>query len=529
MGRYRIVSVLGRGASSVTYEATELGSGKRVAMKALSLRGMSSWKSLDLFEREARMLETLSHPAVPTYVDSFEADVDGDRVFLLVQNKAEGKSLQVMLDEGVRLSTKQIESMFRQLLEVLGYLGELNPPVLHRDVKPGNIIIDIGSSAKSLKLSLVDFGGVNTGVSAADGSFGSTMIGTFGFMAPEQFGGSGDVRSDMYAAGATILYALTGRPPSSLPQKRLKIDTETIISPGERLKLGNIYTVMQKLLEPAPEDRYATADDALDALNSMTREKSTGRNDKPQLNAQFGGYAADSQSILRAEEAASLERAMLNMMFAEDMDGFGGGFTRGPSGWMDRLTQGLSRGKPRRALRKPAGSRVIMERDRSNRLMRVTIPPRGFSGETVSKGAFAAAWTGFTAFWTVGVLTGGAPIVFSLFSLPFWVAGARLAKSTADDLRGAVTMVISVGGGEKEVYYFSITTKGAFGGLRVVEGDARDLLGALVDTEMYVNGRPVTALLLREGTRRHAVGAGLDPVEQEWLRQEINSFLESQP
>lgn len=365
-------------------------------------------------------------------------------------------------------------------------------------MKPANVILQLNPP---LSLSLVDFGGVG----GVPGSLGSTMVGTFGYMAPEQFGGGTDVRSDMYSAAATMLCMLTGSAPSSLPQKRLKIDLESIIPSRERLKLGNVYTVMAKLLQPAPEDRYDSPRDALDALE-VTEETRQAEKQSSSLGI-----------LLSEEERRSLERAFASIEEGYERRNEGGG----PLG----MLTGWGRRKLRR--RKPAGSRVMLERDRGNRLLKIMIPAKGFSGNALSKGAFAVAWTGFTAFWTVGILTGGAPVVFSLFSLPFWAAGVQMARSTADEVMGCVTLIVSFGGGEKEVFYFGLSTQRALGNSDVVEGDSRDLDYAAIETEMYVNGEPVTELVLREGTRRQVLGKGLDLVEQEWLRDEINDFLES--
>lgn len=502
IGNYRVSQPLGSGSSAITYAAKALTGpyvGQPLALKALSLRALSSWKALDLFQREAATLQTLSHPSIPTYVDFFESDRGSDTLFILVQRQAPGASLQSLLDKGTRFTTEQIASVFTQLLSVLDYLISLNPPILHRDIKPSNVIIDV----KDTKVCLVDFGGVNTG---RFGNLGSTMVGTFGYMAPEAFTGTADVRSDMYAIAATILCILTRQQPSALPQKRLKIDLESIIPARERLKLGNVYTVMQRLLEPAPEDRYDSPATALAALTATGKYAAT----KPLSNA-LGMRPA----TLSDAEAESLNAALANVSEVSG-DRRNGAF---------EMFSDWAGGRARR--RKPVGTRVVVERDRNSKLLRIIVPPRGFSGDTLSRGAFTVAWTGFTAFWTVGVITGGAPLVISLVSLPFWVTSVKLARSTAEDIVGGATLVISFGGGEREIFYFAIRLKGIFGNDTLIEGDARDLDRALIETEMYVNGRPVTELVISEGTRRHVFGGGLEPVEQEWVRDEINNFLSS--
>ncbi|MGF1523609.1 MAG: serine/threonine protein kinase [Leptolyngbyaceae cyanobacterium] len=91
--RYRILSVLGQGGSGITYAAEDTITGHRVALKELSLRGLSDWKKLSLFEREAQVLENLQHPAIPNYLDYFQVDTADNRFFYIVQELVEGKSL----------------------------------------------------------------------------------------------------------------------------------------------------------------------------------------------------------------------------------------------------------------------------------------------------------------------------------------------------------------------------------------------------------------------------------------------------
>eukprot|EP00177_Eucheuma_denticulatum_P001088 GFKZ01001983.1.p1 GENE.GFKZ01001983.1~~GFKZ01001983.1.p1 ORF type:complete len:590 (-),score=50.39 GFKZ01001983.1:1493-3262(-) len=507
LNQYRVTAILGRGSNAITYEATTPNSSAPLALKVLSLKSMASWKSLELFNREVAVLQSISHPSIPTFLNSFEIDHPhaNDRLFILVQQKAPGQSLQFHLNQKRRFTTKQIFSLFHQLLAVLQYLSTFNPPILHRDIKPANLILQINPQNDTLTVNLVDFGSV---AKVPTESAPTTMVGTFGYMPPEQFSGTPDVRGDLYASAATVLAMTTGRSPSSLPQRRLKFDLEAVIPEGERTKLGTIYSVMSNLLEPAPEDRYSTAAEALAVLEgNQERRRNPAASKTKQLDLGGSLSSKDRESLERAFEAMRDGRRSQNAV----------GRFRGLVQW------GV--GKMRRR-RKPVGTRVVIERDRENRLMRVVIPPKGFSGEAVSKGAFAVAWTGFTAFWTVGVLTGGAPVVASLFSIPFWAAGVQMARSAVDEVAGFVSLVVSLGGGDRGVYYFALSAKGGFGNLTIVEGDSRDLEYAVIETEMYVNGKPVTRLVLREGTQRRVIGSGLDLIEQEWLRDEINDFLE---
>jgi serine/threonine protein kinase len=144
----------------------------------MSLRGQGSWKSVDLFEREARLLRSLSHPGIPSFVDAFNLDTPTDRMYTLVQRLAPGDTLQALVDSGAwRPDEAEIERIAASMLDILGYLHGLRPPVVHRDVKPSNVLYDRVSG----RVTLVDFGAVRD--TFVDGS---TMIGTFGYMPPEQ-------------------------------------------------------------------------------------------------------------------------------------------------------------------------------------------------------------------------------------------------------------------------------------------------------------------------------------------------------
>ncbi len=98
----------------------------------------------------------------------------------------------------------------------MGYLHQLNPPVLHRDIKPSNLIL-----GEDEQVYLVDFGAVQDSAVKEGGTF--TVVGTYGYTAIEQFGGRAVTASDLYALGATLIHLLTGIAPADLPQKDLRI------------------------------------------------------------------------------------------------------------------------------------------------------------------------------------------------------------------------------------------------------------------------------------------------------------------
>ncbi|MCA9660482.1 MAG: serine/threonine protein kinase [Myxococcales bacterium] len=251
--RYEILRVIGRGGFGTTFAARDLRTGDHVAIKQLDLRHVDDWKSVELFEREAAVLERLDHPRIPNYVDF--VPIEAESAGLLIQELAPGRPLDRVLDEEGRLEEDRVIAIADQVLQILAYLGSLHPPVVHRDIKPANLILDDRGEVR-----LVDFGAVKDAAARAS-TIGSTVAGTFGYMAPEIVRGSGEPRSDLYALGMTMISLLTGLAPTDLPSKRLKPDFR-----GRVHCSVAVLDVIDRLIEPVPDDRYADAKAAREAL-----------------------------------------------------------------------------------------------------------------------------------------------------------------------------------------------------------------------------------------------------------------------
>lgn len=269
--RYRILATLGQGGIGITYQALDLQENHRVALKELSLRRLNDWKALEMFEREAKVLSQLNHPAIPRYLNYFQVDTPSDRQFYIVQELAEGKSLASLVENGWYASEREVKQIAEQILEILCYLQQLTPPVIHRDIKPSNIILRspqpplIRGERERGDLFLVDFGAVqDTYRHTMTG--GSTVIGTYGYMAPEQFRGKADPATDLYGLAATLLFLLTHQSPADLPQRRLKIDFRSQVQISDRFA-----DWLEIMLEPAIEDRFDAAKQALAALRGESR------------------------------------------------------------------------------------------------------------------------------------------------------------------------------------------------------------------------------------------------------------------
>jgi tRNA A-37 threonylcarbamoyl transferase component Bud32 len=254
---YQIVGILGEGGSGTTYRAQIVGTERVVALKQLSLAQMDEWKAIELFEREAQILAQLDRPAIPKYIDYFTIDTPTDRNFYIAQELAPGKTLSDLSASGWRCTEAEVRDIAAQILAILSYLHSFAPPVIHRDLKPSNIL-----RTEAGQISLVDFGAVRQ---AYHDTFmrGSTVVGTFGYMAPEQFRSQAVPATDLYGLGATLLALLTNRSPAELTQSNLKLSFR------DKIQVSPAFADwLEKMLEPDPADRFDSATTALTALKN---------------------------------------------------------------------------------------------------------------------------------------------------------------------------------------------------------------------------------------------------------------------
>ena len=224
--RYRIQRQLGRNASRRTLLAQDLHTQELVVLKILIFNSDFRWDDLKLFEREAETLKSLSHAAIPRYQDYFELNLPKCRGFVLVQTYIDATSLQDWIKQGRTFSELEVKQIAKALLNVLTYLHSRNPPAIHRDIKPSNILLTSDRTAHQVgNLYLVDFGSVQTTVRQT-GTM--TIVGTYGYMPPEQFSGRAFPASDLYSLGATLIYLVTGTHPADLLQEDLQIQFEDV-------------------------------------------------------------------------------------------------------------------------------------------------------------------------------------------------------------------------------------------------------------------------------------------------------------
>ncbi len=212
-GRYKIVRVLASGGMGTVYLAEHIKLGGFVAVKELIEQFNTPQEraaAVAQFEKEAKILYNLRHPNLPRVWDHFE---EHNRQYL-VMDYVEGETLEDKLNAAPGfLAEAEVLEWARQLCAVLEYLHTQNPPVIFRDLKPANVMVDVNGQIK-----LVDFGIARLFNPAKQGS-DTLKMGTIGYAPPEQYGQHGQTGpySDIYALGATLHHLLTKRDPSGQP------------------------------------------------------------------------------------------------------------------------------------------------------------------------------------------------------------------------------------------------------------------------------------------------------------------------
>jgi serine/threonine-protein kinase len=212
--RYEVVRALAQGGMSAVYEARDTRlSNRRYAVKVLLDAGRTPQdrqEAAGWFMREAQILSGLRHPLIPDIRDYFS---EGGRHYLVMEF-VDGQTLEEVLAArgGPGLPVREVLRWGRQLCEVLHYLHSQQPPLIFRDLKPDNIMLDRAGALK-----LIDFGIARSVLPGQTGHTIYTTIGTPGYSPPEQYQGLAEPRSDVYALGATLHHLLSGRDPRQYP------------------------------------------------------------------------------------------------------------------------------------------------------------------------------------------------------------------------------------------------------------------------------------------------------------------------
>ena len=265
-GKYRIVNQVGQGGMSVVYLAMDIRLNKLWAVKVVRKEGVQNFEVIrQSLLAEIEMLKSFDHPNLPKIVDV----IDAKESFVMIMDFIEGTPLNRVLDECGAQPESLVVDWAKQLCDVLNYLHTHNPPIIYRDLKPGNIM-----KKPNGQLMLIDFGTARQYKehNVAD----TTCLGTLGYAAPEQFGGMGqtDQRTDIYTLGVTLYHLVTGQNPTHPPYELYPIRQ---INPQLS---GGLVTIIDKCTHRNPSDRYQTVNEIIadleniDKISAKSRRKS---------------------------------------------------------------------------------------------------------------------------------------------------------------------------------------------------------------------------------------------------------------
>ncbi|MGG6264472.1 protein kinase domain-containing protein [Leptolyngbya sp. AN03gr2] len=251
IGNYYSIELLSQGKVGMTYLGQR--SGETVLIKTLNPTWINHPQALSLFERQAKMLKQVNHPGLPRWRDFFR--IDGQP--FLVTEMIEGKTLyQHILDRG-KVDLKQAIAWMIEVCEILDYLHDQSPPVLHQDIRPQNLIYRAHSTS-SYQLALVDFGSVR-GLDLDEAAAA--------YLAPEQKNGQATYLSDLYAIGTTLAFLISAQQPHLFyRQWRQDYRFSPDLIPG---LLPELLEVLYQLTEPNPSDRYQSAREVEAALRAL--------------------------------------------------------------------------------------------------------------------------------------------------------------------------------------------------------------------------------------------------------------------
>lgn len=288
--RYQLGALLGSGGYSAVYRARDLETGRQVAIKQVTLRELGAAEMIeatDTFNRERSLLSALRHPQIPRLYDHFS----GRDHWYLVMEYLEGTTLETyleMLTQGKAIQVDEVLAMGLQLCRVLEYLHTREPPVIFRDLKPGNIIRTPGGS-----LCLIDFGIARH---FRPGQARDTQpLGSPGYAAPEQYGRAQSTpQTDIYSLGALLHALLSGHDPAGqafgLSPLRLNSSTAEI----------ELEALTQRMLSPDPSQRPTTASEVartLEAIRQQSRVQNTTRIWQPPIPQDLSSSAGGQQQL----------------------------------------------------------------------------------------------------------------------------------------------------------------------------------------------------------------------------------------
>jgi len=270
---YTIDKRIGQGGAGFTYLVTD-SSGEKHCMKEFKF-GMKkgseeTFKARELFEREAQTLRSLNHPQIPKYLDFFtneDKDTLEEKLYIVMEH-VPGDTLEA-LTKKQKFNEQDAISVAKKVTNILDYLHSFSPPIIHRDIKPGNLIQTPDGIIK-----LVDFGSVADKI-YQETNISFTRVGTYGFAAQELYYGEAQKASDIYSLGVTLVWLLSGgADPADFMNTRHRLDFKGKLNISKRTE-----NLLWDMTEPDLDRRISNTEELRSRLygnGSHSHELKTG-------------------------------------------------------------------------------------------------------------------------------------------------------------------------------------------------------------------------------------------------------------
>ncbi len=299
LGAYQVLKELGRGGMGVVYQARDRGLRRLAAIKVLPSDFTHDRSLVDRFLREARACARLNHPNIVTVFGVGKLD----ETYFIAMEYVEGQSLDELIKSEAPLDVRKALEITRQAADALAAAHEED--IIHRDIKPQNIMID-----RSGRVKVMDFGLASVQTESMTLTAAGTTLGTPQYMSPEQWKDSKvDARADIYSLGVTLFKMLTGKPPfegqTTLALMRKVVDepTPSVLDFSQEVP-SEVADIVSEMIAKDPDDRYNYATDLRDDLDQYLggAPPSTPVSVKP-----FSSPSAESQ-LKRLEKQSQAQR-----------------------------------------------------------------------------------------------------------------------------------------------------------------------------------------------------------------------------
>jgi len=293
-GRFVVLEPLASHGSAHTLGGIDRESGAPVILKTLSISGLADWKQLELFQRGIKVLRGLSHPGLPRHLGDGDFARGGETIHFWAQERVPGRTLAEALEHGQRWSEARGRALADALLEILEYLQGFSPPILHRDVKPSNVI-----ERPDGGFTLIDFDLVKDTLDPEGGE--TTALGTAGYAPLEQLMGRPVPASDVYGLGATLVALLSRKSPADLlDEDASRLDFRP------HVRVSDAFAgFLEQLVEPRVSRRPVDATAARALLRATVAGEAT-------------ASAAAMRALARVSEAEASARALVRPRGAAD-------------------------------------------------------------------------------------------------------------------------------------------------------------------------------------------------------------------